>query len=570
MGNGIINTAVSGLLAFQRSLETTSHNITNSNTEGYSRQNADLVAREPFFTGAGFVGQGVVVSNISRSYDQFLTDQLRSSTSAFSDIQGYNRYAEQIENILADPAIGVSSSMTQFFQALNDATDDPASITTRQVLLSETEILTSNFSTAMGQFSKLRQQINNDIEAKVEQVSTLTQAIADLNVKISSEGTRQLANDLLDERDVYLNQLAEIVDISVVPSDNNRVSVFMGKGQPLVLDSIANGLVTVSSQFDASEPEIGLKLSTGAEINVTSQITGGELTGLLRVRSEVLDSAQQRLGSVAASLALEFNNVHVRGFDLDGNGDGNSGLAYFQGIGSVPVISGFDNSALSSLTVDFDPTQVAEIDHSDYQLDVGTGPSYTLTRLLDNQSFSLTDSGGGVLVATAPDNLPGISITVTSPVDGDSFLIRPTYQAAENIALNLTDPRQVALATNEAIDAAGLPYFINGANTGDNRNGLLLAELENSLIMQGGDVSLQDAYGQIVSHVGSLTHASQLAFSAQETLLINTQTSWSNISSVNLDEEAANLIKFQQAYQASAQMVSASSTLFDSLLGAVQ
>ena len=125
------------------------------------------------------------------------------------------------------------------------------------------------------------------------------------------------------------------------------------------------------------------------------------------------------------------------------------------------------------------------------------------------------------------------------------------------------------LATNAAIDSSGNPYVIKGPMPGDNRNGLALAGLENKLGMLGGTASFQGGYGLLVSEVGVLTSSAKIATAAQETLLNNAKSSWSNISGVNLDEEAANLIKFQQSYQAAAQMISVSNTLFNSLLGAV-
>ena len=260
--------------------------------------------------------------------------------------------------------------------------------------------------------------------------------------------------------------------------------------------------------------------------------------------------------------------------------DGTLGGLYFngQGIGTtpIPVAVSTSTASTSSISVMFDKTNIKNIDYSDYQLDVSAGPTYTLTRVSDNTSIDLTNTAG-VLTPTAPlsvDSLPGISITVTSTVpptpvlvDGDSFLIRPTFTAASTIAQNITDPRKVALATNKSPDDS---YTINGPMPGDNRNGLLLAGLENKQGMLGGTATFQAGYGLVVSEVGVLTSSAKIATAAQETLLNNAKSAWGNVSGVNLDEEAANLIKFQQSYQAAAQMISVSNTLFDSLIGAVR
>ena len=569
-----LGTAITGLQAFQRSLDTTSHNIANVNTEGYSRQRVDLATRTEQLIGSGYLGQGVAVTNITRSYDQFITTQLRSSTSAFGDVEKYNQLASQIDNLVADPTVGMAPAIKNFFNAVSDANDDPSSIPARQVLLSEGEILTNRFNTMNSQFEQVRDQINTDMVIMTDRISSLATTIADLNVRISNEqgrpsGTQQ-PNDLLDKRDVALNQLAELIDVSVVPADNNMVSVFVGKGQVLVLDAVANEVVTQRSEFDATKLEIGLKSATGLVDVITKQVSGGALSGTLRFRDEILDPAQQRLGGVAASIAMEFNAVHINGFDLDGNGDGiGGGELFFAGIGAVPVTASPFNSGTSSVTSSFDPAIIENIDYSDYQLEMVAG-AFELTRLSDKSKIILTDSGGGVLQATAPDTLPGINITATGLADGDSFLIRPTYAVAGEITPNLTDPRKVALASNIATDSNGVDYFINGPMPGDNRNGLLLAELENNLGALGGTATFQDVYGMLVSEVGVLTSAADVASAAQETLLNNAKGAWSNVSGVNLDEEAANLIKFQQSYQAAAQVISVSNTLFDALISAVR
>ncbi len=564
MASGILGTAVSGLMAFQRSLDTTSHNIANVNTEGYSRQRVELGTMPAQYIGAGYVGNGVKIENIARSYDQFITNQLRSSTSAFGDADRYQQLSAQVDNLVADPTTGMSPAIKSFFNAVNEVANDPASIPARQVLLSEAEILTQRFDTMNGRFTELRSQVNQDMNVMVDNINSYAASIADLNLRIAAEYGRptgeQQINDLMDERDRVLNQLAEMVDVAVVPSKSNMVSVFIGKGQSLVLDGTYSQLATQPAELDPFHLEIGLKQPSGDLQIMTNQISGGELSGIIRFRDEVLDPAQLKLGAVAASVAMEFNEIHQAGYDLDGN----PGQAFFSGVGSVPVTA--DPSNTGSITVTFDPTNISNIDASDYQLDVGAGPSYTLTRISDNTSINLSVVGGN-LVAGGTDTLPGIEIAFAGLVPGDSFLIRPAYFAAQEINVNITDPREIAAATNIDVDGVSV---INGPMPGDNRNALLLAELENKMGMLGGNATFQDAYGQMVSEIGTLAHAARVSSSAQETLLNNAKESWSEVSGVNLDEEAANLIKFQQSYQAAAQLVAVTNTLFDSLLGGLR
>jgi len=570
----MLSTAITGLQAFQRSLETTSHNISNVNTEGYSRQRVDLATSKEQMVGSGYLGRGVSIVNISRSYDQFITGQLRSSTSAFGDVDRYSELAAQVDDILADPTVGMAPAIKNFFNAVNDSTDDPSSLPARQVLLSETDILTSRFDTINARFKQIREQINTDMVVMADEITGFATSIADLNIQIANAQGQttgdQQPNDLLDKRDQVLNQLSELVDISVVASSSNMINVFMGKGEVLVLDGTAQKVVTQTSRLDSTALDVGVETNTGFVNVITNQISGGALAGTLRFRAEILDPAQQRLGSVAASIAMEFNKVHELGYDLDGVAGG----LFFQGDGmgsdAIPVSADVSNSVGSAITVMFDKDEIANIDHSDYTLEVTGVTTYKLTRELDNSSIDLTLTAGLLVPSNSPtDQLPGITITPSSLNVGDTFLIRPTYTAASTIAQNITDPREIALATNAAVDSAGNPYVITGPMPGDNRNGLDLAALEHKKGMMGETATFQGGYGLVVSEVGVLTSSANIASAAQETLLNNAKDSWSNVSGVNLDEEAANLIKFQQSYQAAAQMISVSDTLFNALIGAV-
>lgn len=615
--NGLLTTSLTGLLAAQRALETTQHNISNVNTEGYSRERVELATNSSVFTGHGYIGQGVNITNIARSYDQFINKQLTSSISASSDADRYYELATNVDNIMADASTGIAPVMNRFFNALSSVSSDPASIPARQVLLSEAGTLTQSFNAMNNRFEEIRALNNNDMASKVNEINSLAASIADLNQQISanlgkSQGLKQ-PNDLLDRQDALLSKLAEIVDVTVLPQSNGSSSVFIGSGQALVLDAGAATFTTFQSQMDPSKLEIGIKTASGT-INITNQINGGSLGGALRFRDEVLDPAQQKLGQVAVGLALEVNAVHKKGFDLNGV----AGMDLFNFAGTaVPVAQNPLNGGNAVVTANFqdlnlNPSAPGNLDFSDFKLtyvNAGGGVDYTLTRLRDNQVINLkaTDTvpATGVFTlsfaATQPTNidvtaLPGIDMKVdqsgTKTISvGDDFLIRPTYSAAQNIGVNITDPKKIAAATNievdpvtkqpiqkldaannPVVDALGNPVYaiVNGPMPGDNRNALLLANLKDKMGMLGGRASFNDAYGQIVSGVGTLTRAGKLSSSAQETLLNQAKGARESLAGVNLDEEAANLIKFQQAYQAAAQSVAVARSTFDTLISAIR
>jgi flagellar hook-associated protein 1 FlgK len=307
---------------------------------------------------------------------------------------------------------------------------------------------------------------------------------------------------------------------------------------------------------------------------------------------------------------MDINALHKKGFDL--NGTAGTDFFSFAG-GEVPVVKNPKNIGAAVVTANFqdvntNPSAAGHLDYSDFKLEyVGGagGADYTLTRVRDNQVINLTANPtavGGVVslsfAASQPANIdvsdvPGIDITVDENASislGDKFVIRPTYSAAQKIGVNIDDPRKIAAATNieldpvsqqpvqqlsggvPVVDALGNPVYVTlqGPMPGDNRNALQLADLANKASLLGGTASYNDTYGQIVSGVGTLTRAAELGSSAQEVLLNQSKEAWEGLSGVNLDEEAANLIKFQQAYQASAQAISVTKSLFETLVGAIR
>lgn len=562
----MLGIAVSGLMAFQRSIETTSHNIANVNTEGYSRQRVELDTRTPHYSGGGYVGSGVDITNIARSYDQFVNAQLRSSTAAFGEVDSFRSFASHVDNLLGDPSTGMEPAIEGFFKAANDVANDPSSMTARTVMIDEANGLSHRFSVVNGRMEELRDQVNSDVKSTVETINSYSKAIADLNKDISSALGRangeQQPNDLMDKRDLVLTKLSELVDITVLPQVSGMTSVVMKNGQPLVMDAQDYKLGTQGNEFDPTKLEITLEPVNGPPQIVTQQLSGGKLTGTVRFRDEILDPAQQKLGAIAAAIAMDLNAVHKDGYDLDGNlGDP---LFKFSGVNEVPALSVTSNTGTATLTAAFGNNS-ADLDTSDFLLKYdATG--YTLTRMSDDSVIPLTATGSpAVLTATNPsDKLPGITLEVDlTPNVGDQFFIRPSYRAAENLTVNVTDPRKIAAASSLAPDGVT-------ALSGDNRNMLKLADLMNNSAMFGNSTTFQEAYAQVVSKVGGLTHSADINATAQAALLERATEDRENISGVNLDEEAANLIKFQQSYQAAAQSISTASSLFDSLIDAVR
>jgi flagellar hook-associated protein 1 FlgK len=632
----LLGTGVSGLLAMQQALATTSHNISNVNTDGYTRQRVELGAQPPQFNGGLYTGSGVQVESIQRVYNQFLTDQVQTATSLESQHQATHDLAVQVDNMLADPQSGLTPAMQDFFNAVQDLASSPTSSAARQVVLSQAQTLTSRFNDMSSQLDALRGGVNTNIQSMVKEVNTLAQSIANVNQSIvnSPRGANgQLPNDLLDQRDQLINQLSQYASIRTISQSDGTVNVFIGNGQSLVVGTKALSLSTVTDAYDPTRQQVAYVDASGNAIDISSQVTGGKLGGTLDFRDNILDPAINGLGRVAVGLEQAVNAQHKLGQDLNGNPGGD-----FFSIGTPQLLPNSANTGNASIGASV--TDVSALTTSNYVL-ARSGGTYTLTRLSDGAVTDLSAQG----FPGSPVQVDGVTLTLNSGAmaNGDKFLLRPTHTGAQSIATAIQNTNEIAAAapirtgvsssnTGSASVSAGtvnsldpnlqqpvtitfnnppttfnvsgagtgsptnVPYTsggniayngwtiqINGTpapgdqftvaantdGTGDNRNALLLAGIQNQTSLNGGTSSLGDAYGSMVAGVGTRTKQAELAQSAQQSLLTQATSARDSVSGVNLDEEAANLVRYQQGYQAAAHAISVASTLFDSLLSAV-
>jgi flagellar hook-associated protein 1 FlgK len=543
----LLSTGVSALTAYQRALTTTGHNIANVNTAGYSRQTVELDAREPERVGNGYLGTGVQTEAVRRNYDNFLADRYRSYTASSSGFSVYSQHVAQIDNLMADPDSGLSGAMQQYFNAVQDVATDPTSIPTRQVMLNEAGQLGDRFRSLNAWLNDLHREVNADFDNVSSEINGLAQSIAEVNGRITEATANGVQpNDLLDERDRLLDQLSELVKVSTVTQDNNAVNVFIGNGQALVINNQASTLRSVvDATLGTDERTLQIVTPDGVGVDVTSQLVGGKLGGLISFRNEVLYPTQDQLGRLAVAVAETTNALHSTGMDLYG-GSGND-------LFSVADLSGAVYPVVGTATVDLTFVDPAGFEGTEYTLD------YTA---VDGWAITPADTGQRqVLGFGASFTHDGLQIDITgAPAAGDRYILRPFRQAASAMNVLVTDPRAVAAA-----DASAAPDGF-----GDNSNALAMANLQQARTMAGGTATFADAYGELVADVGTRARASQSNAAVHTNLAEQVDASRQAVSGVNLDEEAANLVKFQQAYQAAAQVISVASTLFDTLLGAVR
>jgi flagellar hook-associated protein 1 FlgK len=622
----ILNTSLTGMIAFQRALSVTSHNISNANTPGYSRQVTEFSTRIGSGSGAGYVGGGTQISTIKRIYDDMLGEQLQTSTTGLVRFSTLNTLTGRIDSLLANADTGLNTSLQSFFNSTQDLANDPSSIPTRQAVIGEASGLASRFQGLSQQLGQLESEVNSRLQNSVADINRLAESIASVNQQIARAGAGgQPPNDLLDQRDRLVLDLSGQVSLSTTLQDDGTMSVFIGSGQSLVIGSGAQSLAVRGDEFDPTRMVVAYEGASGAS-SLDSSLTGGALGGLLEFRSNILEPSMQSLGQTAVAFAAQFNEQHQSGMDLRGQLGGE-----FFGIDDPRVLYSSNNSG--SGTASASVADLGAYTGANYILEFD-GANYSLSREDSGDPVALTGTG----TAADPFIADGIAIEVAgAPAAGDSLLIRTGQDAAASIRNLISDPQSIAMAAptraeagfgntgDASISAAAVAdrsnpallssslieftsantYSINGAGNfayvdgdpitvngstfsisgqptagdqftisanfgaaGDNSNGRLLADIQSLGLLDGGTISVNENYGQLVSGVGSTTNQIQANLDAQSVVQKNTEDSMLANSGVNLDEEAAKLIQYQQSYQAVAQVVNVAKTLFDSLLAA--
>ncbi|CAN5277807.1 flagellar hook-associated protein FlgK [soil metagenome] len=622
--SGLLSIAVSGLNAANLGMATTSHNIANVNTPGYSRQTITQRAAIGNSSG-GFGGQGVELSGVQRMVSDFTTQQTHIATSDAAKSTLQLGYLNRMADLLTNDATSLSSSINTFFSGLQDLAANPAGVTERQTVLAQATSLTNTFNNLDKQLSSTQGEIGSRLGTAAQKINSIATQIAKLNDQIAAAyGGGQQPNDLQDQRDALMRELSGQVRVSTVSQSDGRIDVFLPSGDALVLRSDTTQVTVQTDPADPSKFVFAAKGASTGGVARTIQPSvdlGGEVGGLIALQSTISD-ARNELGRLAVSTADAVNKQQGLGQDLNGA----AGAAMFN-IGSPRAYS--FGTTTGALSVSYaDPSALKA---SDYRLDYD-GTNYKLTRKSDGNVTSYT---------TLPQTVDGIKIDASTPLAaGDTFMIQPVRQNASAVKVIMTDTSKIAAASPVSAQAASTNFgnasigsidvngptrdanltagvqltftsgsaysytrpapaptsgtgtigsdgaitlngwtmkltgtptagdtFSVGSNlpgTGDNRNALALGKLAEKGIVDGA--TLASANSELVGDVGNQAASMNIASTANDRLLTQLQTDEQSISGVNLDEEASNLLRYQQAYQAAAKAISAAQTMFDTII----
>lgn len=685
----MLGISVTGVLASQRALATTGHNIANANTDGYSRQRVTLESRPPSSHGAGGIGNGVKVNDVHRVYDDFITGQVRSVTALSNSMEFNHDYTVQVDNMLADTKAGLAPTLQEFFSAVNGVANNPSSTSSRQVMLGAARGLVDRFQYIDERFEIIRTAANKNMKTLAVEINEIANSIAETNRRIvsASEIGGEPPNDLLDQRDQLLQDLSQRIGIRVTYQSDGTMNVYIGNGQLLVVGQRASEIAIEGTPADPRQKDV-IYVGPDSQTVITQFTTGGKLGGLLDFQKGVLDRSQNELGRIAIGVSKAFNAQHRLGMDVHSQLGGD----FFTETEKLApqVLPNQDNAGNARIKVTI--TDIDNLTASEYLLS-HFGGEFRLVRRADDKLIGVFNS----IPQDFSDEGFSIDIEGGAVEDLDSFVIRPTRMGAKKIGVKVDDVNKIAAAspvrveasidnigtgeivmgdvldTNtpsftmkdgtmtppfairfvdqnhfEILDNTGMPipvtrlalpeesklleakdgrhlsadtmedidkkeqkdvpevetkiyydpvYGINifptpeGKDPGfrvyltgepvagdtfrveynedgttDNKNIIALSALQDKAILEKGTASFSDVYADLITRIGTKTHELEVNKKAQKLLLQHVQAKRESISGVNMDEEAANLVRYQKLFQANAQIIAVSQKLLDVLM----
>ena len=624
--SNLLATGSSALIAFQRALSTVGHNVANINTPGYSRQRVEFEARDATYFGYGYQGNGVQIVDVRRMADSLATSRLLDSGGELARLQQLSTLSSRLDQLFSEKATGISAPWSSFFDSVNALSSNAAGSADRESVLAQANALVTRFRQIDQHLDGLDTEVNAGLTAATGEVNRLAKEIAQLNGQIG--GSSSPSGDLLDRRDQLISELVAFTGGNAATQDGGLVNVFSAGGQPLVVGATASTLVTVPDPYRPERLQVALE-TNGQRVTLDKRALGGQIGGLVEFRTTVLDPAMAELGRIATSLAQTFNEGHRAGMDQYGqmgadfftlpaprlssnaNNTGNASLTTsvgsVGGLNAQNVLLRFDGAAWvathpdtgASIPMTGTGTAADPLVVNGIEVVLASGTPAANDRFLlqptagaaGNLSVAITDPGRIAaatpvkattdLANTGSGKLSGLKVTdaanaaLLAPadiefIDATQYTINGTgpfaYTPGQTIAYN---GWSVVL---DGAPAAGDTFSVGptGANSSDNGNAKLLSNLDDARVLNGGTLTLNGAIGGLTTQVGSAARQADYSAQAQQVIHDQAQAARDAVSGVNLDEEAADLMRLQQAYQAASQIIATADTLFQSLLAATR
>ncbi|MGE8280035.1 MAG: flagellar hook-associated protein FlgK [Stenotrophomonas sp.] len=623
--SNVLSTGTSALIAFQRALSTVSHNVANINTDGYSRQKVDFATRNSTDMGYGDVGNGTKITDIRRVADQLAISRLLDSSGELARLQQLSSMADRVDTLFSDTATNINGVWSNFFDSINGLASNAAGTADRRDVLDNASTLVARYKQLNSNLDTLNTEVNNGLIAGTTEVNRLAKEIAQLNGAIGSDANAA-SPDLLDRRDQLISQLVGYTGGTAVIQDGGIMNVYTAGGQALVVGTTASEITTAPDPYQPERLQLAIK-TQGVTVTVDNKSVGGQMGGLLEFRDSVLTPAQAELGRLAVGMALQFNQAHGEGMDLYGD----MGSDFFN-IGAPKITANTGNAGSASLTASYGDTTALDgqpllikFNGSSWEAsraDTGAGVAMTGSGttadpfVINGVQFVVSGSAAAndrFLLQPTGGAINGLSVAITDPsriaaanpikagadlgntgtgvlgkldvtnVDNPALLNAASIEFIDANQYTIDGNGPFAYTAGQTISANGWSFVLDGkpaagdsfnvgrtaAGSSDNGNASRLAAVEDAKVFSAGTVTLNGALGGLTTQVGSAARAASYSLQAQQVINDNAQASRDSISGVNLDEEAADMLRLQQAYQAASQLISTADTMFQTILKAV-
>ncbi len=559
-----------GMQVAQVQLDVTGHNIANVNKDGFTRQRVEVTTRLPNYKIYGALGRGPAISGVFRLREAFLDTVYRQEVSGLGNAEIQATYFSRLENIFQEPGEdGFSSRLNSFFDSLNDFANNVENLPVRVALLSEGGAVSGTLRDVAQRLRTLRTNANEEVKNTVPGINSLTGRIAELNDAIhDAEISGNPANDLRDDRDNLLDELAGIVAISYNERDNGIVDVLLGS-DVLVNGDKARLLETVpDASIDPDRPD--LVRVQFVDNGAAATITDGELYGTLHARDVAMVDIEDKMDAIARALIEGINDIHSQG----------NGLEDYSGPASTTNAVTSDTVALNTAGLPF----ALEDGSFDVQVFDATGALVETVTVPIVTTGPLAGQTTLADVVTAIDGATNLSATYNSttgtfevtPGAGFSFnFANDDAGALTGLGLNTfftgdsasTIGVNQALVDNPALVSSG--FSTDPLETGDNTAALLMAQVRDLDLLSGDTQTINAFFESVIVEVGIDARTNLDSLSVQEAFVQDFEGRRQEASGVSIDEEVTNLIQYQRAFEASARLISVADRMLETLLNIV-
>lgn len=537
-----LHIGLSALQTQKKSIETTGHNIANANNEDYSRQKAIQTTKQPnLLPGSDFqMGSGVKVADIERIQDEFINQQVREESQEAGYWDQIQQGMERVESILNEPSdSGLQSAFDSFWNSLQDLNTNPSDTATRAAVKNQGMVLTKAFRNINEQMADYKRSLNGDVDKTVSEINSIADRISNYNKQISTAmASNNKPNDLLDKREALFNELNELVSVKGSTDDVGNLNITVD-GKKLVNKSGTN---TLKTQKNGTYEDKIIADLNGKEVEVNPQ--GGELKGIMDVRDTEIPNYLDKVDDMAKSLVEQFNKKHSNGFDLNGE----TGNDFFQ------LNSSYDRASRGievhpDIKADEGINKIAAGNYSE-------DPNVVTGTITDSNNIE-TDRYYNVKVTE--NNSGNLDYNI---VDSEGTNIGSGTDVEEGTELNFSN-------FNLTLNGTGETNINFNKNPGNGNNASSLAEsINQDKVLNGATIT--DNYQALISTVGVNAQRADQMKNSQQDLVKQLGNIKESVSGVSLDEEMANMIKYQQGYNAAAKIITKNDEMLQTLMGMIR